>query len=520
MNTMAILSVAFRAQGVSQVLNSLSQVQTAAQRTQTVISGLAVAATAFATGAAAIAGASLLAYDSFARFEMGAKSLLGTLEGGRFAKAIQAFSVPSAFDPTLLRKGAQGLVSTGMSSGRSLDVLKAVTNLSAAGGSTNEEISRTLLALRQIQSKGIARAEEINQQIAESLPLLITAVREQAGRDPIGMKSDKFFAAIVAAGGKYRGAQEQLAAKSPVIALENAWQAIQNSLIPTGRALAQVLTVLLMPFQALTSLFSALNEATSGLLGLAVIGSLLYSAAAAMSAYIRMQYVGMAAMEAQSQMSWVSAQCLEVLAKSAIKASAVNGTKLVPDGWDDIISAQLVGASKTATPKSWMAALLNLMNPKTMLGGLTKAPGMISKGVGAGLGMLKPLMTLGNILKVSGWLTVIALAIEVVPRLLGNLGKIFGALWRSLTSAWESFSQTPFGSAIVKLFEALGAIWETIVSILSLDWLVKLMGIDEPDSENADKVAEAAGGASSSRTRPIRKSDAETWFYGRLADIR
>lgn len=514
---LGILNVSFRATGVNSVLSALGRINSQGQRTQAMMNGLVVAAGAFTTAAGAIAYASIQAYDSFARFEMGAKSLLGVLEGKNFARAIQQFSVPSAFDPALLRQGAQGLISTGMGAGRSKSVLEAVTNLAAAGGSTNEQIARTLMALRQVQGKGgNVRAEEINTQLAESLPLLIADVRKITGRDPIGMKVNDFFDAVMTAGNRRAGAQQELARVSPMIAVENFWQSIQNTLIPTGKALATTLSILLAPLNSLVGVFGVLNETTRGLLGLGVIGALLYTASAALSGYIRLQISSMTAMEIQTNMSYMTAKALATLAKSAVLASnSVGGAGVM----DDLLG-ELDLLRKGSSNKSTIQALAGLLNPKTMIGKLGGASKLIKPAASAGWNALKGVMTVGKIAKFTAVLTIVIAAIEVLPRLFSNLGKIFGKLWESLSSAWESFKTTPLGSVLSQMFETLGTVYEAIISILALDWLVKLMGIDETGSANAEKIAGAATGATSNAVRPIRRSDSENWFYARMGEIR
>jgi tape measure domain-containing protein len=558
MQNVDILGLGVRLVGGQDVVRGLQNIQRQANQSATQINSLTRAATGFAAAAGAISIAALRAYDSFARFEMGAKSLLGTLEGQRFAKAIQQFAVPSAFSADILRKGAQGLASTGMSSGKAFDVLKAVTNLAAAGGSTNEELSRTLLALRQIQSKGAARGEEVNQQLAEALPLLIAEVKKISGRDPIGMKSDEFFAAVIQAGQKYESAQSNLAATSPQIAIQNFTEAVNNSLIPTGKLLGAVLAKILQPLNHILDILSQLNEGTNGLLGLTIIGGLVsavFQNIIAISAVYIKSLTGLNTAElflvdTTTKLNLAFGLLLKQMPTNIL--SKITGQNIIDERFNELIEKIRISVLRNRAKVAGMGAGLgqngaavassviglktvkrlsskygafqtignSVMNMLSGAGAFIKgSPGMLMNGIKNLVAFAKPFMSIGKILKVGGWTTLIMLAIEVVPRLIANLGKIFGALAKQFGELSNIFGKSEFGQAIMKIGEWIGMLWETIVSILSLDWLVKLMGIeDEVDQGNANAVADAVGNSLSS-TRPIRRGDPENWWYSRMAEM-
>ena len=88
--------------GVSSVLAGLAALSSSIQNTSKSADAFGKAAAIFAAGATTISVAAVKAYDSFARFQMGAESLLGVLEGQRFARAIQKMGcyIPNNYDNT------------------------------------------------------------------------------------------------------------------------------------------------------------------------------------------------------------------------------------------------------------------------------------------------------------------------------------------------------------------------------------------------------------------------------------
>lgn len=498
-----IVSIGLKLDGLQQVLAGLQSVQKGADQTAQRVSGLTKAATAYAGAATAISAASIKAYDSFARFEIGARSLLGTLEGSRFADAIQKMAVPSAFSAEQLRLGGQGLIATGMDGARAERVLGAFSNIAAAGGASNQEFSRSLLALRQIQAKGTVRAEEINRQLADSLPLLAASIRDHTGRNPIGMKSADFMDALVAVGeGRFGGAQSRLAAKSPLIALQNAWEGVMNAMIPTGERLAEILGVLVAILAPITDAWTALNKAFKGLPGLIVVFALLRGAIASMLKALRLQIAGV----------W---QITAAQARQLTTIELVNGALLIMAQRLGMASAA-GGAGNAAGAAQGGAAAMNLIRGGGIIAFLSKLK------IGNLGAALKSLGGLAKLVKFAGrisWiLTLVFLAFDVVPKLLTNLGKIFGRIGEHLSDLWAQVADSPFGQALTAIWDFINMLWDGLVSILALDWLVDLMGIeDQADQGNAGKVRDALG---NSANRAIRRGDAEVWWQSRLADMR
>lgn len=533
--------------GVSTVLAGLAALTNSIQNTSKQADKFSAAAAAFTAGAAVMSAASLRAYDSFARFQMGAESLIGVLEGQKFSKAIQKMAVMNAYSADILRKGSQGFLASGMSASMAQSVLSATTNIAAAGGSTNEELSRTFLALRQINSKGsTVRAEEANQQLAESLPLLAKAVQDITGKQSIvGMSKDEFFNALIRAGNeRYGGAQDELAKRSPAIAWQNTVDNLKNALIPTGMLLAKALGFILKPINALISAFGALNEKTGGLAGLAVIFGMLKGASLMLGAFVR-TIVGVtkAEWEQLTILGRVNVALIAfqyrlngaLLGKTATAGSSTaNSVHNISDVLADYAKSKGFRLNpNSSSPLGTLGQLDILARFKKLptqslglnlgTGSLVDVISGIWKGIVEFFSGFKIFANLGKFAKVGIWTTVIMLAIEVIPKLLGNLAKIFGALWNVLVKAYENFMKTPVGAAIATFFEELGWIWDQIVSILSLDWLVKLLGIeDKPDTKNAELIAEKVNGSQNllAPNRPIRKSDAETWMYTRLSEMR
>ena len=539
-----------RITGVSNAIASLTRIQNQTQQTSNRINALTRAATGFAVAAGSLSYASLKAYDSFARFEQGAKSLLGTLEGGRFAKALQQFAVPSAFSADILRKGAQGLASTGLSGSRSMGILGATTNLAAAGGSTNEELSRTLMALRQIQSKGVVRAEELNQQLAESLPLMIKAVKDQTGKsDLAGMSSKEFFDALIAAGNgaKYGNAQKDLAAASPMIAIQNVVEALGNTLIPTGRLLAKVLSVVVAVVMPVIEKFGKLNEATGGLLGFGIILGLLTSSMTALFGALKTTVIaalGLTEAEAK-QLTAIEAVnvALGMFSRKLTNAALFNNGGGIPGikprkDWDFMTGGESAASLIKKNGLFQSNKYLRYLRLQNSIGGsqqvVSSLPKLGARMIGDSLGPLlngggsmisgifkfiKPLMTLANVAKATGWGLVITLAIQVIPRLFGNLAKIFGAISKWFGKLWDSVKASPLGQVIEGIINFFTMLWDGLVSILSLDWLVDALGIDNVDEQNADAISNAIGTTVSSSERPLRRGDAENWWYARMSEM-
>lgn len=512
------------------MLGGMARIQRQTQQTAQTVDLLSRSAQGFAVAAGVVAFASLKAYDSFARFEQGAKSLLGTLEGKRFARAIQDLAVPSPFQSDLLRKGAQGLISTGLNPARATRVLSATSNLAAAGGSTNEEFSRTMLALRQIQTKGFARAEEVNQQLAESLPLLIAAVREQTGRDPIGMRAEEFMDAVIKAGeGKYGNAAGSLSAASPMIAIQNLGEMIMNSMIPTGKRLTEMLSVLMAGIEPMIKMWTWLNETLMGIPGLILIVGLLTISMKGLAASMRGAIAHSLRKNVADLKQFNNLQMVNFalgVFYRRLQAASFGG------GFEPLHYLRKHSPGRSAKGKRILnlnqLALTN-QAPFSWLFGDLKANANGTNRLKIGLSALKnvpqTLKTLNftKLLKFSGWLLAIGLAIglaiDSAPKRGENLGKIFKHFYNKMMEWGDMLAQNPVVEAVKRVIDAITAIWEQLVSIVALDWLVSLLGIedDSKGKANADKVRDALG---STADRPIRRGDAEVWWQSRLADMR
>jgi tape measure domain-containing protein len=546
-NDFDALSLGVSLAGVSTVLAGLASLTSSINNTAASADRFSKTAAVFSAAAATIGASALKAYDSFVKFQIGAESLLGTIEGRRFSDAIQKMAVGNAYSADILRRGSQGLVASGMGSARAQGVLGAVTNIAAAGGTDNAGLERALMAIRQINAKGTVRGEEANQQLADTMPLLLKAVQDLTGRNTVvGMSKDEFLNAVVqVGGGKYAGAQENLASRSPGIVLQNTMDNIKNALIPTGLLLAKALILILKPVNYLITAFSKLNEGTGGLLGLLSIFKLLQFAGSMMVNFIR-TIIGLTKAE-WDQFNALGKVNLALIAfEHRLNGALVGGTggvggssstagvHNISDVIDDYAKKRGFKLNPYSTTPlgnvGTIDALSMMKKLPTQGGGFGGLIGNIvgvgsniaGKGVMGGIGevfnLIKPLLNVGKLLKGSLITAGIMLVIEVLPRLMGNLSKTFGKLWDSLSKAWESFSKTPLGEVIVGLFDFLSGLWETLVSVLSLDWLVDAMGLeDEVDQDNVDAIT-----GSSSMTapnRPIRKSDAETFFYSRMTEM-
>lgn len=278
-----ILAIQVTLTGIQQALAGLERLATQLQANDRALAQLARTGAVYVSMALLIAGASLQAYDSFIRFDMGARTLLGTIEGGRFSRALQEFAVPSAFDPQVLRRYAQGLLLREGGS-RTMDIVRSSTDVAAAGGANSESMGRIGYALMQISQMGTVRSEELRKQLmgAEGGAAIAVAVAEQLGKknpnELVGTSSKDFFDALIKAGkqGRFAGAQERLAQASPLVALENTVQALQNALIPTGAILAVIVYWFTKLAQVVIGIFGFFNEWLGGLPGLVIVTFLLY----------------------------------------------------------------------------------------------------------------------------------------------------------------------------------------------------------------------------------------------------
>ena len=556
------LSIGVSLAGVSTVLAGLSNLTNSLNNTGAAADRFSRTAAVFTAAAATIGASAIKAYDSFVKFQIGAESLLGTLEGRRFASAIQKMAVGNAYSADILRRGSQGLVASGMGSGRAQSVLGAITNIAAAGGTDNAGLERALMAIRQINAKGTVRGEEANQQLADTMPLLLKAVQDLTGRNTVvGMSKDEFLNAVVTAGtGKYAGAQENLASKSPGIVLQNTMDNIKNVLIPTGLLLAKALILILKPINAWIGMLSKINEASGGLLGLFGVFKLLQFAGSMMVKWwnalagttTKLSAAELGLLSASERLS-VGFQVLQSRLFSIVNQNTggvsksstglfnmpaktfqdflrEKGTKELKPKWvSENIFTGTVGGFTQEEVKTPAKATADLVKEflggkgfkfKTPFIGPPVPPVPLTNLLTGMFDFIKPFLKVGNLLKGSIITAGVMLAIEVLPRLFTNIGKIIGWFAGAISKAWESFSKTPIGSAITALFDFLGSLWETLVSFLSMDWLVSLLGIeDEVDQNNADKISESLGTVRTPN-RPIRSSDPEIFFYSRLSQMR
>jgi len=278
MNFQEVVAIQVTLQGIMEVLNGLQNLTREMNNIEAAANRMTKAGAAFIAVGLAMSAVALKAYDSFVRFRMSIEAILGPNLGLKFANQLQAFSVPSAYDPVTLRKlGLQLAVNN--PTDRAMQIIKSSTDLSAVGGADNDAFGRIAYALGQISNAGKVQGDDVRRQIMDATGggYLIQAVLKQLGlRSPdqlYGMNSEKFFDAMIKAGNAPNnlGAQNRLAQNSPIVAIENTFQAFQNSLIKTGAIIAVLIYWFSQIVQVAIGLFNALNNLTGGWLGVALI---------------------------------------------------------------------------------------------------------------------------------------------------------------------------------------------------------------------------------------------------------
>jgi tape measure domain-containing protein len=167
--------------------SGLKNFKTTAGGTDSALGGLTAAAAGatavFATFGAVTAGA-LAVLDGYAEFDglvRGMKTLEGTAAGtqARLELLRDVAKVPGlGFEEAV--RGDIRLRSVGISAALSEKAMRAFGNALATVGGGKAELDGVLLALTQIQSKGVVSAEEINQ-IAERVPQVRAAMKEAFG---------------------------------------------------------------------------------------------------------------------------------------------------------------------------------------------------------------------------------------------------------------------------------------------------------------------------------------------------
>lgn len=233
--------------------------------------GIAVAAvTVGIAGLAAqihLAVAAMGEFEKFRGTELQAQAMFGGMRGKQLASQLQAYSVPAIYDTQAINKLGVGLAgSKAVGIDKAVDTLAAISDaLAATGVRDNASFSQAAKAFEQIAGGPKVRDEELNQQLRDVAPALLSILRQEAekrgqvlgGKD--SMSSADFFQMIRDLGAsRFKGAQEKMVGDMPSLRWANIMQSFQNKLIPIGEKVAKlVLPVLDELDKALDKVFGS-----------------------------------------------------------------------------------------------------------------------------------------------------------------------------------------------------------------------------------------------------------------------
>lgn len=231
-------------------------------------------------------------------------------------------------------RGSINLQAAGLSADKSQRALKAFGNALATVGKGRAELDGVVLALQQIQSKGIVSAEEINQ-LNERLPQIRKAMQDAFGTadtevlKKMGIRSEEFITKIIGEFEKLPPVANSF--NNSVENLQDAWQQFLagegSKLLVWAQALIDALTNIvtnvlpgfISAIGGMIDFFSAHQEAIYVIAG-AIMGALVPAIWAAVAAFA----------------AWAVA-IAPFLIGGAIIGGAVAGILLVVKNWDYVV---------------------------------------------------------------------------------------------------------------------------------------------------------------------------------------
>jgi len=366
-----VLQVGLRVNGAQDVIRALQSVGQAADNTASKINSTQKAmGAAAATMGGAIAVASLRAFENMERFRISMEAAAGSGAGSRIADEVQRIAAASAFGATELQDVARIWQSMTGQTGKTLQMVKALEALGALGGMTNEQLRGSGVAVSQLASSERVMGQDVLQLVNNGFPMaaLLKELGVSSSRDLYGMESKKVIDAILKASDspEAREAAARLS-KLPTVQLQNALEAVNRALAPTGKLLGEVMAALAPLVTGIIGFLAHLNAVTNGWAGMitivGLVGGGLYMMIGGMGrAVAALNALAAAATRAAvAQNAGAAANAAGNAAKTASKAA----------GMFPINPQRLYGRAAALNNLKW--AMRGMVGPAGAVAGLTTA---------------------------------------------------------------------------------------------------------------------------------------------------
>ncbi len=208
------------------------------------------------------------------RFRISMEAAAGSGAGSRIADEVQRIAAASAFGATELQDVARIWQSMTGQTGKTLQMVKALEALGALGGMTNEQLRGSGVAISQLASSERVMGQDVLQLVNNGFPMaaLLKELGVSSSRDLYGMESKKVIDAILKASDspEAREAAARLS-KLPTVQLQNALEAVNRALAPTGKLLGELMAALAPLLTGLIGFLAHLNAVTNGWAGMVTI---------------------------------------------------------------------------------------------------------------------------------------------------------------------------------------------------------------------------------------------------------
>lgn len=277
MNFADVIAIQVTLNGINQVLSGLDSLARRLRATNQALADSARAGALWIAVGAAIALGAMKAAAAFGRLEMSTKAMFGAQNGARFARQLQNLALnDSPYSLGTMSKAASGIAYK-QGPDKTLEIMRAMSDLAAMGGSGAQDFERIAMAISQISGKGKVMAEELRQQIMEAqggqviAAEIAKALKLKNAQSLVGVSDQKFFEGLIKAGQARRGFGAQAFSIDPFLAVSKMFERLAIAMQPTGRILNMIAAPILMFINQLIDLFRVMNELTGGAIGLILI---------------------------------------------------------------------------------------------------------------------------------------------------------------------------------------------------------------------------------------------------------